>query len=88
MDEIIGKNLLKLRKKAKLTRVNLVSQLDNKITGQQLAKYEAGINRLPITRMFDICKALNCSILEVLNGLDLPGKDQALQSILRILKNG
>jgi DNA-binding transcriptional regulator YiaG len=48
--KIIGKNLKMLRKKARLTQEEVGLQLN--VSFQQIQKYESGINRLPIEKLY------------------------------------
>lgn len=59
-DLFIGKRITFLRKKRKLTQKRLASRVG--ISFQQLQKYEYGVNRLSLVRLFQLSKALEVSL--------------------------
>jgi transcriptional regulator with XRE-family HTH domain len=52
-----------------LRHVNNISQVELGrelgVSFQQIQKYEKGVNRISAARLFDICKALNASLIDV-----------------------
>lgn len=69
------------------TRQQLAKQLN--ITQQQLQKYEKGVNRVSVSRAYDICRILNIE-LEWLIGSDLVVKsknNKALTDIMQMANN-
>lgn len=57
MDAIVGRNVLHLRKKRKVTRLYMAAKLG--ISQQQLHKYEAGHNRISSGSLHKISEVLN-----------------------------
>lgn len=57
VDYDIGRRLTACRKSLGISRKTLAEKIG--ITAQQLHKYETGANRLPVSRLCDIARALN-----------------------------
>lgn len=76
--EIIGMNIVRLRKSSGKTQEDLARYLH--ITPQQVQKYESGKNNMPVAMLYEVCDFLNISIVDFLytitvnqvqaNGLD------------------
>ncbi len=60
VDRAIGSKINELRISMGITRQDLASQVG--VTHQQLQKYERGVNRITVSRLFDISRALNVPI--------------------------
>lgn len=59
----LGKRLVKIREKNKLTQKNLAEAIG--VSFQQYQKYESGANRIPTKAIVVFCKLTNCDIREV-----------------------
>lgn len=80
-DELIGKIIFAIRNMRGLTKTELSLRIG--VTSQQLNKYEQGINRLTITRLLDICKALEydiCSFFDIFEAV----ADSSKNSLMRL----
>ena len=62
-DRMIGHRVAGMRKLRRISRRQLARDIG--ITAQQLAKYEAGTNRIPASRLVTIALALDCSLSQV-----------------------
>ena len=58
IDNIIGKNLLQVRKMRGMSQEEVSRRLG--ISFQQFQKYENGTNRLSCSRLYSICNVLGC----------------------------
>ncbi len=56
VDKNAGSVIKRLRKRAGLSQTELAKAVG--ITYQQLSKYESGVNRMSISRMFQFCDVL------------------------------
>ena len=65
IDKKLGHNLVKHRILKGKSRKDLAEKVG--VTHQQLQKYENGINRVSVSRLYEICEALDVSIDEVLD---------------------
>jgi len=63
VDVFIGKRMRELRHVNNISQVELGRELG--VSFQQIQKYEKGVNRVSAARLFDICKALNASLIDV-----------------------
>lgn len=52
------------------------------VTFQQIQKYERGVNRISVVRLFEIAAALGCSVQEI---LQLPESEEAPRRHLYVL---
>ncbi|MFN7010076.1 MAG: helix-turn-helix domain-containing protein [Allorhizobium sp.] len=75
-DVAAGANLRRIRNLRRMSQEELGARLG--ITFQQVQKYEKGTNRLSISRALACCRALGCTIADLLAGIDEDG-GQALQ---------
>ena len=79
IDARIGAKINELRLSLGVTRQNLAAQIG--VTHQQLQKYERGINRITISRLFDIAESLDTGINVFLEAAqkDIIKKDQDIR---------
>ncbi len=63
-DRKLGRNIFRCRIAAGLTRKELAIAIG--ITQQQLQKYEMGINRISVSRLFDIASILKLPVTKLL----------------------
>ena len=75
-DIAAGANLRRIRTLRRISQETLADQLG--ITFQQVQKYEKGTNRISISRALAICRALGCTITDLIAGID-EGGTAALQ---------
>ncbi|MEM6812232.1 MAG: helix-turn-helix transcriptional regulator [Pseudomonadota bacterium] len=69
IDVAIGRRIVDIRKKYKLTQSDLASKLD--VSTQQIQKYEKGENRLSLSKALDLCSFLKVSIEDFTESLYL-----------------
>lgn len=75
VEAAIGRRIRQLRQARQLTQTELAQACG--ITFQQIQKYERGANRICVSRLMQISRALGVSLVEMLNELD--GATQALR---------
>ncbi|WP_084621033.1 helix-turn-helix domain-containing protein [Paracoccus aminophilus] len=63
IDQMIGEEIKRLRRSAKLTQRDLAAQLD--VSYQQVQKYELAVNRLPASTLFEIAKIFGVSVSDL-----------------------
>lgn len=66
-DLIIGRRIREARKAARYSQADLAKTLD--VSHQQVQKYEAGIDRVSVARLLDVCETLNIDAAAFLAGL-------------------
>lgn len=66
---IIGQNIRKLREECGVTQRDLAALLG--VSFQQINKYEKGVNRLPIEKMYLFSKTHNIALEHFFNGIKL-----------------
>ncbi len=69
IDRKLGKNIVSHRIAAGLSRKQLADAIG--ITHQQLQKYEKGINRITVARLYDIARELRQPVIKLLEA-DMP----------------
>ena len=74
IDVHVGKRLREAREECGLTQKVLAKKLG--ITHQQVQKYESGANRISASKLFEISKALNVSVIWFFEGVPGNGSDQ------------
>lgn len=88
MDQIkIGKFIAECRKKQKLTQAQLAEQLH--ITDRAVSKWETGKSLPDSSIMIDLCKILNITVIDLLNGEIVAIDDESKlhqQSLLELVK--
>jgi transcriptional regulator with XRE-family HTH domain len=67
-DELIGKRIRALRIEAGITQEELADRIG--LSSQQLQKYEAGANRVSVSRLLDISEVLGVDIATVVSAND------------------
>lgn len=65
-DRIIGENIARLRRAKDLSLQHFADQLG--LSRMQIEKYEAGTNRVALSRAIDICALLKCPLTELCVG--------------------
>lgn len=87
IDFILGENIVRQRVASGLSRKELAEAIG--ITHQQLQKYEKGINRITVSRLFDIATVLKVPVnhlIEVTNGIQKESTDnRAVVDIMRYI---
>ena len=79
IDKFIGNKILHLRESKGITRQKLADKIN--VTYQQLSKYEKGIDRISVSRLVLISKALSKNVsyffagVDSLEGFDFMDKD-------------
>lgn len=53
------------------------------ITFQQIQKYEKGTNRIAVSTLLDICRALDVAPIDILTGLIDPDKKSEMSEVLQ-----
>ena len=67
-DRLMGQLLRDARRVAGLTQKQLSQKAG--VSYQQIQKYEAGTNRVSVSRLFELCRILNVSPVELISKLD------------------
>lgn len=75
-DRIIGERVRAYRDIKGLSQTELGEAIG--VTFQQIQKYERGKNKVGVSRLFEICKALDTPIMSFLSGLDDTKKAQII----------
>jgi len=57
VDSHVGKRLKTLRRECDISLIELGNQVD--VTFQQIQKYEKGVNRISVSRLWQFCKFFN-----------------------------
>lgn len=70
IDRNAGARLRAIRNSRKMSQTALGDAIG--ITFQQVQKYERGSNRMAVSTIHAICKALNCAITDIIPPLDVP----------------
>lgn len=69
IDITIGFNLHNMRKARGLTQAQLGDACEDKITSQQISKYEAGTNSISCTRLVEFAGILKFKLLDFFDGV-------------------
>lgn len=83
-DEQIGKYISKLMKQHKISREELASKIN--VSTNKIKKYEQGDLRGNIDKVFLLCEELNISINQLVMGKEKLTREEADQSLIKILK--
>lgn len=75
-DKALGAKIRAFRNMANISQADLGAALDPPVSFQQIQKYEKGMNRVTHTKLMQICKALNCTVADMM--ADLKGDGQTL----------
>ncbi|QCM10060.1 helix-turn-helix transcriptional regulator [Agrobacterium tumefaciens] len=67
IDQQIGAAVRDLRKARGMSQTDLGSHIN--VTFQQVQKYEKGTNRISVSTLLDICRALDAAPIDILTGL-------------------
>ena len=73
IDILVGSNVKLRRAQISMSQTELANMLG--ITFQQVQKYEKGSNRVGASRLYIISQLLNCSVLDLYDGIDDIGLD-------------
>lgn len=68
IDKFIGDKIYKERRKRRLTRLEVGKSID--VSGQQISKYENGINRISASRLCILAKYFELSIYDFLVNIE------------------
>lgn len=74
MDIALGAAVRIRRKSLGISQEALAEQCG--VSFQQIQKYENGANRISFSRLVQIARALQCRVVDLLDVLDAPDKDQ------------
>lgn len=98
VDVIVGKRLLELRQKNKISRKELAGRLN--IPLKHLAAFEAGTRRMSAAYLFDFAKTFNVTMDYFFDGIALPAEEKQpeqtspeqkfspqMQAALNVIKN-
>lgn len=91
IDIKLGQAIVRYRMVAGLNRKELAQKIG--VTHQQLQKYERGLNRICVARLFDIAKTLNIPVTKLLSevesvSVNTTDKDnRSLSDIMRHINN-
>lgn len=91
VDAWLGQRMRARRVEIGMTQERLSERLG--ITFQQIQKYERGVNRIAASRLYDICKILDVSLAELMDGyevrhLALAGCDRRIDAFLALPEAG
>lgn len=75
VDAHVGGNLRTIRRAHKLTQEKLGDALG--LTFQQVQKYEKGVNRISVSRLYQIAQFFDLPLESFFEGLDMPGTPDA-----------
>jgi len=75
-DRVIGLRVKAYREIKGLSQTELGSSLG--VTFQQIQKYETGRNKVSVSRLIDMCKILDVSLMNFVSGLETPAKAQVI----------
>lgn len=67
VDQLLGAALRDLRKARGMSQTELGNHIN--VTFQQVQKYEKGTNRIAVSTLLDICRALDAAPIDILTGL-------------------
>lgn len=73
VDVKLGERLKQVRKTARISQETLAKA--SGITFQQVQKYEAGTNRISVSRLLEFCKTLGCFPMDIIGGAGGVWKD-------------
>lgn len=76
-DAIIGQRIREARTAARYSQAELAEVLG--VSHQQVQKYEAGIDRVSVVRLLDICEALKIDVAEIVAALREARRDKAIK---------
>lgn len=93
VDVIVGKRLLELRQKNKISRKELAGRLN--IPLKHLAAFEAGTRRMSAAYLFDFAKTFNVTMDYFFDGIALPAEEKQpeqkfspqMQAALNVIKD-
>ncbi len=74
LDVAIGHRIRERRRNVGFSQQRLAEAVG--VTFQQIQKYEYGANRVSFSRLLEIAHALNCSLGDLSEGLDVPSLDE------------
>ena len=75
-DRIIGLRVKAYRDIKGLSQTELGDAVG--VTFQQIQKYESGKNKVSVSRLIDMCKILDVSLMNFVSGLEKPQKAQVI----------
>jgi transcriptional regulator with XRE-family HTH domain len=88
IDIKLGQNLVRFRQSAGLSRKELADSIG--ITHQQMQKYEKGINRICVARLYDISRVLKVPLnslidLDSLDLITVVNENRSITDIMRYI---
>lgn len=66
MKELVGKNIVRLRKERRMTQEELSDRLG--VTRQMIGQYEAGTAKVSAGRLFDLSRIFGCDLQDFFRG--------------------
>lgn len=81
IDQQIGVAVRDARKARGMSQTELGNHIH--VTFQQVQKYEKGTNRVAVSTLLDICRALDVAPIDILTGLIDPDKKTEMSEVLR-----
>ena len=86
LDIALGASIRLRRRAARLSQEALAEALD--VSFQQVQKYERGTNRVSFSRLVKICRALDCTIDALVEGLDTGLSDRRVLDLALLATPG
>ncbi|HVU20729.1 MAG TPA: helix-turn-helix transcriptional regulator [Rhizomicrobium sp.] len=68
IDAAVGAYIRRCRKQAGFSQTQLANGVG--VTFQQIQKYERGANRITVSRLAEICRVLQCSLVDLIADID------------------
>ncbi len=81
VDQQIGAAVRDTRKARGMSQTELGNHIH--VTFQQVQKYEKGTNRIAVSTLLDICRALDVAPMDILTGLIDPDQKTEMSEVLR-----
>ena len=81
IDQLIGAAVRDARKARGMSQTELGNHIH--VTFQQVQKYEKGTNRVAVSTLLDICRALDVAPIDILTGLIDPDKKTEMSEVLQ-----
>lgn len=75
VDVVVGQNLRILRTGRTFSQTDLGDACHDKISAQQISKYELGENSVNASRLVEFARVLGCNLLDFFRGVKANGKD-------------
>lgn len=72
IDAAMGKNLRGLRTMRGLAQADLGHYCEDKLSAQQISKYELGENQISCSRLVEFTRILDCKVMDFFKGVTAP----------------